>query len=825
MITPAVSNLLLWGSTDSFQTTGTTGLTYAAGLFTNTTTLTLPLLFEYSVFLNTTGSGMSCIGINGSSLAYGVLYNDNNCFTNSFTVLLPPGATAGIYYMDNGSPTVLTTSRLTITLLTAGSQGPTGTTGAQGPVGQVGILSAVPTTTQSVNANTLTAVLWGSTDSTQSVGITGLVYNASTGLFTNNTGVTLPVLVQYSLLISITGSGYSYIGITTATNVFTSYGLTYNDTNGFNNAYTVLLAPNASVGVYYTDNSATVVQTTSRVSLTVLTAGQQGPTGPIGQVAKLSVNPSAATQSIPSNSLTLVQWGSTIASQTAGNTGLTYAAGLFTNSTSNTLPILVDYSMFVSVTGGGYTVIGINGSTVYGGRYNDNIAITNSFTVLLSAGSTLGIYYMDNAATTLLNTSQLNLTVLVAGQQGPTGVTGTTGPTGVTGTTGPQGPVGQVAVLSVTPTASLQTITASSSLTLVTWGTTDGTQSTGITGLTYAAGLFTNTTSSSLPLLVEYNIFLNTTLSGYSVIGINGSTNVYGGLYNDSNNFTNSFTILLSPGATVGIYYMDNTTVTVQQSSRLTFTLLVAGPQGATGITGPTGPTQWGATGSNTLYYNGNVVVTGTVNSMTVNGAGTNTVVGTNALANNTTGTNNMVVGYNAGYTPQGFTGSNNIYLGSSAVPSSGAATNEIVIGQGATGAGSNTVTIGNSSTVSTTLFGNVRTFSYTVTASSTGYIQVIASSTTNNPLYNTSGIWLVSANATTITNPSGGVTLSATAYVATNAPYPSYANVFGGFSSSPNVGITGGTNTGAFTGYGIFLNISSSAAYGTYNVNFLRIN
>jgi hypothetical protein len=313
---------------------------------------------------------------------------------------------------------------------------------------------------------------------------------------------------------------------------------------------------------------------------------------------------------------------------------------------------------------------------------------------------------------------------------------------------------------------------------------------------------------------------------------LNGSTELYGGLYNDSNNFSNSFTILIPVGQTVGIYYMDNSTVIVQDTSRLTFTLLTAGPQG------PTGATVWGSTGT-TIYYNGDVVVgtgtapanlsVGTVNSMTVGqGSGsvaTNTVVGTNALANNTTGANNMVVGYNAGYTPAGFTGSNNIYLGASAVPSSGAATNEIVIGQGSTGAGSNTVTIGNSSTLSTTLFGNVRSFTYTISVSATGYTQVIADATAGNPLYTASGVWLISANATSITNQASGLSLSATAYVATNSAYPSYVNVFGAMSSAGSLTITGGTIAGAFTGYGIYLNIGSTAAYGTYRVNFLRIN
>jgi hypothetical protein len=688
-----------------------------------------------------------------------------------------------------------------------GGGGGTGYTGPAGAGGPVAILSAVPSTTQTVSANTLSLVRWGSIDTTQSTGETGLAYTSTlgpmNGTFINNTANTLPVLVQYSLVLNLTGSGYSYVGVTSATSIFTSYGITYNDTNGFANSYTVLLTPGASVGVYYTDNVATDVQPTSRISLTILTAGAQGPTGPTGQVTKWSVKPSVVAQSIPSNVLTLVTWGSTIVSQTVGITGLAYTEeGLFTNNTSATIPLLVDYSMFVSYTGGGYTAIGINGSTtVYGARFNDNVAITNSFTVLLSPGSTIGIYYLDNAATTLLNTSHLSLTILTAGPQGPTG------------------PSGQVTTLSVTPTASLQTIPASVTLSLVIWGSTDTTQSTGSTGLLYNAGVFTNTLSTALLLLVEYTLNLDTTLSGYSAIGINGSSNVYGGIYNDSNIVGNSFVVLLPSGSSLGIYYMDNTSVVVQQTSRLSLTVLTVGPQG------PTGSSQWSLVG-NALSYPGNISATGTVNSITVGrgpgGVASNTVVGANALANNTTGGNNMVVGYNAGYTPAGFTGSNNIYLGASAAPSSGAANNEIVIGQGATGAGSNTAVIGNPATVSTTLFGSVRSFNYTVVVSSTGYTTIIANDLTGNPLYRNSGIWLVSANATTTV---GNITLSATAYAATNITSSNATNVFGGFSASSYVAITGGTNTGAFLGYGVYLNVTNVAAYGTYNVNFLRIN
>jgi hypothetical protein len=690
-----------------------------------------------------------------------------------------------------------------------GGAGGTGYTGPAGQVGQVSIISAIPLTTQSVAANTLTTVLWGSTDTAQSVGETGLTYTstvgAMNGTFINNTGNTIPILVQYSIVLDVTGSGYSYVGVTSSSSLFKTYGLTYNDSNGFANSYTVLLTPGASVGVYYTDNVATIVQTASRISLTLLIAGSQGPTGPIGQVTKWSVKPSVATQPIPSNALTLVTWGTTVNSQTSGITGLVYSLGLFTNNTTSTMPLLVDYSMFVSYTGGGYTAIGIDGTTnVYGARYNDNVAITNTFTVLLAPGAALGIYYLDNAATTLLDTSHLSLTVLTAGPQGPTGASG------------------QVTTLAVTPTSSLQTIAASVSVTLVTWGSVDATQSAGVTGLLYNAGTFTNSLSTPLLLLVEYTLNLDTTLSGYSAIGVNGSSSLYGGVYNDSNIAGNSFVVLLPSGSSLGIYYMDNTAVTVQETSRLSLTVLTAGAQG------PTGASQWSLVG-NALSYPGNISATGTINSVTMGrgpgGVATNTVLGANALANNTTGGNNFVAGYYAGYTTAGFTGSNNIYVGAAAAPSSGGANNEIVIGQGATGAGSNTAVIGNPATVSTTLFGSVRSFNYTVVVGVTGYITVIADTITGNPLFINSGVWLISANATSIVQPSGGVTLSATAYVGTHLGSNSSTNVFGAFSASSYVAITGGASTGGFSGKGVFLNITNSLAYGTYNVNFLRIN
>ena len=70
-----------------------------------------------------------------------------------------------------------------------------------------------------------------------------------------------------------------------------------------------------------------------------------------------------------------------------------------------------------------------------------------------------------------------------------------------------------------------------------------------------------------------------------------------------------------------------------------------------------------------------------------------NTATGARSLEN-TTGNHNTAIGF---YTGSALTsGSNNIYIGTHANASSGTSTNEIAIGQSVTGAGSNTVSIGN---------------------------------------------------------------------------------------------------------------------------------
>ena len=106
-----------------------------------------------------------------------------------------------------------------------------------------------------------------------------------------------------------------------------------------------------------------------------------------------------------------------------------------------------------------------------------------------------------------------------------------------------------------------------------------------------------------------------------------------------------------------------------------------------------------------------------------------NTAVGALALES-ITGGGNVAVGNAAGRLTTAnainTTSTNSIYIGNDSSPSASGNTNEIIIGHGADGSGSNTVTIGNSSITDNYLKGNVRATTFYIAAAGTASPTII---------------------------------------------------------------------------------------------------
>jgi hypothetical protein len=159
-----VPSVVKWLVVDGLQSTGNSGVSYepTTGIFSNITVDTLPLLIEYDIVLNNTGTGASYINMfsNGVNYQYGIRYNAYNTFTNSFTILLPQDAQFSVYYNDLGTPILQNDSRIHVSLLKAGQMGATGTTGPTGVTGPTGYADRFVTAT--TTAVTLTPVVNGS---------------------------------------------------------------------------------------------------------------------------------------------------------------------------------------------------------------------------------------------------------------------------------------------------------------------------------------------------------------------------------------------------------------------------------------------------------------------------------------------------------------------------------------------------------------------------------------------------------------------------------------------------------------------------------------
>jgi hypothetical protein len=626
------------------------------------------------------------------------MYNDTNAFSNIAVMIVPPGATVGVYYMDNGAVQIQAGSRMTITSFLVGQQGPTGTTGPTGPVGTV---AQVSYTTQDssqiipISGTLNTAVVWSYLDAQQSTNNTGLFYNYGSnpqGSFTNGTPFPLPINIEYTLNLSSTGGGYSAIGINGPTSIF---GGSYNDSNGFSNSCTILLQPGSWFAVYYMDSIIVTIQPSSRIIVTLLSAGAQGSTGYTGGTG--ATGPTGPLGTGPTGPLGTGPTGLIGRTGATGYTG--YTGPLGTGPTGPVGPIgLTGYTGYTGPLGTGPT-----GYTGYTGPVG-------------STGYT--------GTTGPLGT----------GPTGYTGYTGTTGPTGTTGTTGPSlwsvtgagAPYnniityiqGWVGIGTTNPQATLQ-INGSTGTSLTIADQLNPNQrlqlysrSTGVTGTSYSAiqSLWYGVTSNILSLNpnggyvgigVTNPIYTLDTgagtigcssinsgngpftvitygLSQVQVGGTNYTMKVQNNVYNATNNGgiqvinginTSQYSLSLTTSTTVATnqtLYMMQFSNNNTQNARIVMNTLYGdlyfdNQNASAGF-------YFSNSFTNMMYLapitgGGNLTVYGTVNGITLSKAPTSMSIGYNNGYG--TGGSNVALGYNVGnVVSASFTGSTNLIVG-----------------------------------------------------------------------------------------------------------------------------------------------------------------
>ncbi|XP_046454870.1 mucin-19-like [Daphnia pulex] len=305
----------------------------------------------------------------------------------------------GIYYQDNAVVTTInSSSRIICTLLSAGSPGVTGPAGPQGQA-----IQAAYTAT-----------------------------GTQTGVFSSGTfvAVAFPTLIT----LQSQGGGFSAIGLSGTTTLFG-----------------VLVPPNGTIALYYIENAGTsvTIKVESTITLSLIIAGTQGPTGVTGPGLTSSTMSSftlGSVQAIPAPTSASVLWK--------------------TSDTSKSLNTSILGAPNGSGNGSTFFQLGGTASGVFGSVLTMSNIITNSFVVTKIPGASMAVYYYDNNAVTIQTTySRITVVVLQVGR--PTGSTGPTGPTGSAGSTGSTGTTGSIGA--------------------ITWNVTG---STGIVGnpLTYSAG-------------------------------------------------------------------------------------------------------------------------------------------------------------------------------------------------------------------------------------------------------------------------------------------------------------------------------------------------
>jgi len=215
-------------------------------------------------------------------------------------------------------------------------------------------------------------------------------------------------------------------------------------------------------------------------------------------------------------------------------------------------------------------------------------------------------------------------------------------------------------------------------------------QASATTGNNVAVGyqaLYSNTASGNVAVGTNA-LYANSTGQGNAAVGFNSLTANVSGNFNTAVGFESFKTVANGYGNT-GLGYQAGATVGAYRNSFVGY---------RTGYLTTSGNTNQ-AFGWQALYNN------------TLGNA--NTALGAEALGANTVGNSNVAIGNVAGYYQEnGATalqsGNNSVYIGALCRGFSNSDSNSIVIGYQAIGQGANTTVIGNTSTVSGTIYGNI---------------------------------------------------------------------------------------------------------------------
>ena len=502
-------------------------------------------------------------------------------------------------------------------------------------------------------------------------GSTGISYNSTTGVITNTITQYTDALARASLSFTAGSGAYN-----STTGVITIPTNNSQLTNGAN--YITLTSLSATSPIVYTN-------TTGVISIPVATTSVNGY---LSSTDWTTFNNKANALSGTTNTLAKFTSSSAI-----GNSNITDSGSLITfngleksigTTASDTAPLGSELAA-VTGTGTNWTLAGTNLNV---GGYSHTTGDVTPLTTTLAAVS--GTYYQITYTITSRTTGSITIAY---------GGTSTLAFTG-TSSTGPL--ASSTAVLTITPTTDFNGTVVLSIKSI-------GTSSASSTFANSSGGGIVEVRASGL----TNNVFFG---NGAGRRNTTGNDNTFFGYITGQNNTTGTQNVFIGNGTgTSNTIGGQNTFVGISAGFSNTtgisntFIGQAAGNQNTTGSTNTfLGITAGFSTSSglDNVFLGGNA---GYFNSS----ANYNTSVGSASGFNNTTGANNVFFGRNAGrFISDGSTSNaitdNSIYIGYNTKALASSQTNQIVIGYNSTGLGSNTTVLGNSSTVTTAIYGNL---------------------------------------------------------------------------------------------------------------------